>query len=195
VEGLTRGQFADDGSSSSDVVVTGDSGHPKTDGGGTDGGTGGDSSTGTDSGATTTAFTGAGAFASNKPATSAVTYHTNNNVGVTPGKGVDCLGCHKMGGAGPAFLFAGTLFQDMNGNTPAVDKEIRVRGNDAKAYSAHSDDDGNFWYLPGVNETVAFPANCGARDGTNTSLMNGTISAASCNTCHDGATQAFIHLP
>jgi hypothetical protein len=190
VEGLTRGQFAVD--ASPEVGPTGDSG-PKTDaakeGGSTD--------SGTDTGATTTAFTGAGAYASNKPATSAVTYHTNNNVGVTPGPGQDCLSCHKMGGSGPQFLFAGTVCADMACNTRAVDKEVRVRGSDGKAFSAHSDDDGNFWYLPGTGEAISFPANSGARDGTNTALMTGTIAMGSCNSggCHDGNTQAYVHLP
>jgi len=194
VEGLTRGQFKDAGSDSQILGL--DSGSNKDSGGtGNDSGTTPDS--GTDSGVSTGAFAGAGAFASNKPATTAVTYHTNNNVGVTPGKDVDCLSCHKMGGSAPQFLFAGTIFQDNMGNTPAVDKEIRVRGNDGKAYSAHSDNDGNFWYVPGMNEAIAFPAQAGARDAANTSLMNGTLSASSCNAggCHDGNTQAYVHLP
>jgi hypothetical protein len=191
VEGLTRGQFAQDASPEVGNP-TGDSG-PKTDGGTKDGST-------TDAAPEAgppTAFTGAGAYASNKPATSAVTYHNNNMVGVTPGPGQDCLSCHKMGGSGPQFLFAGTICADQNCNARAVDKEVRVRGNDGKAYSAHSDDDGNFWYLPGTGEALAFPANSGARDGTNMALMVGTITAASCNTggCHDGSTQAYVHLP
>jgi hypothetical protein len=190
VEGLTRGQFAQD--ASPEVGPTGDSG-PKTDAA-TDSGA---KDTGADTAGTTTAFSGANAFANNKPATSAVTYHNNNMVGVTPGPGQDCLSCHKMGGSGPQFLFAGTLCADQNCNAPAVDKEIRVRGSDGKAFSAHSDDDGNFWYLPGTGEALAFPAMSGARDGTNTALMVGTITAASCNTggCHDGNTQAYVHLP
>jgi len=192
VEGLTRGEFAADASHDVGVIAV-DSG-PKPDGGGSDGGS---DDAPADTGGTTTAFTGDQPYSSNKPATSAVTYHNNNNVGVTPGPGQDCLSCHKMGGAGPEFLFAGTLCADQNCNTRAVDKEVRVRGNDGKAYAAHSDDDGNFWYLPGTGESLAFPAMSGARDGTNTALMVGTITAASCNTggCHDGSTQAYVHLP
>jgi hypothetical protein len=191
VEGLTQGQYLQD--ASPDVGSTGDSG-PKPDGSSIEGGS---KDSATDTGGTTTAFTGAGAFASNKPATSAVTYHTNNAVGVTPGPDQDCLSCHKMGGAGPTFLFAGTLCADKTCTARAVDKEIRVRGSDGKAYSAHSDDDGNFWYLPGTGEAIAFPANSGARDGTNTALMTGTITMSSCNTggCHDGTTQPTVHLP
>lgn len=191
VEGLTRGEFAQDASVDASVPV-GDSG-PKTDAGNKDGAT----DAAADTGGTATAFTGDTAYASNKPATSAVTYHTNDNVGITPGPGQDCLSCHKMGGAGPIFLFAGTVCADMACNTRAVDKEVRVRGSDGKAFAAHSDDDGNFWYEPGQGEALAFPAMPGARDGTNTSLMVGTITAASCNTggCHDGTTQAYVHLP
>jgi hypothetical protein len=193
VEGLTRGEFAVDASPDVGVIAI-DSG-PKPDGGTNKDGSATDGAA--DTGGTTTAFTGAGAYSSNKPATSAVTYHTNNNVGVTPGPGQDCLGCHKMGGSGPTFLFGGTLCADQNCNARAVDKEIRVRGSDGKAFSAHSDDDGNFWYLPGTGEAIAFPANSGARDGTTTALMNGTITMASCNSggCHDGSTQAYVHLP
>ena len=191
VEGLTRGEFAHDASPETGGPP-GDSG-PKPDAA-TDGGP---KDTGTDTGGTITAFSGDTAYASNKPATSAVTYHNNNMVGVTPGPDQDCLSCHKMGGSGPAFLFAGTLCADNMCNARAVDKEIRVRGSDGKAYRANSDNDGNFWYLPGTGEALAFPANSGARDGTNTALMVGTISAASCNAggCHDGNTQAFVHLP
>ncbi len=196
VEGLTRGQFKSD--AGFDGSVGSDSGGPK-DGSsaGDSSSSGGDSGSGTDSGGTTTAFTGAGGFTSNKPATSAVMYHNNNGVGVTPGPGVDCLSCHKMGGAGTQFLFAGSICADNACNTPAVDKEVRVRGSDGKAFSAHSDDDGNFWYVPGTGEAIAFQAQVGARDGTNTSLMNGKLSASSCNTggCHDGNGQAYVHLP
>ncbi len=189
VEGLTR--FVEGGAPPGD----GAAGDANKDGALGDAGQTGDS--GADATTSTTAFTGDTAFASNKPATSAVTYHTNNNVGVTPGKDQDCLSCHKMGGAGPQFLFAGTIFQDVNGTTPAVDKEIRVRGSDGKAYSAHSDADGNFWYLPGTGEAIAFPAQPGARDATNTALMVGTLTASSCNAggCHDGNTQAYLHIP
>lgn len=191
VEGLTRGEFAVDASPDVGVIAIDSGSKPDAakDGSSSDGAA--------DTGGTTTAFTGAGNFASNKPATSAVTYHNNNMVGVTPGPGQDCLSCHKMGGSGPTFLFAGTLCADQNCNARAVDKEIRVRGSDAKAYSAHSDDDGNFWYLPGTGEAVAFPAMSGARDGTNSALMVGTVSMGSCNSggCHDGNTQAYVHLP
>ena len=185
VEGLTRGQFKDGGS---EAGVQGDSGKPS------DGGDWGGDGQADTAPPSADAFTGAGAYASQKPATSAVTYHMNNNVGVTPGKGVDCLSCHKNGGAGANFLFAGTIFQDKAGTMPAVDTEIRVRGNDGTGYIGHSDDDGNFWFKAGTSSVVT-PALTGARDSAQTALMTGNITAFSCNTCHDGNTTDPMHLP
>ena len=190
VEGLTRGEFSEGGAGF-------DSG-PAGDGGGDSATDAPPGDTGTDGTTSTTAFTGAAAYdATKQPPTSAVTNHNNDNVGITPGKNQDCLSCHKMGGAGPVFLFAGTVFQDMNGATPAVAKQICVLGNDAKSHCAYSDTDGNFWYEPGTNETLVFPAQSGIRDGTNTELMTNSLSASSCNAtgCHDGTTQAYLHLP
>jgi hypothetical protein len=182
VEGLTRGQFKD-GGSSSDGGGQGDSGKPG------DGG-----ADAQEAGPSADAFTGAGAYSSQKPATSAVSYHMNANVGVTPGEGVDCLSCHKNGGSGTAFLFAGTIFQDKAATMPAVDTEVRVRGSDGTGYIGHSDDDGNFWFKAGMS-TVVTPALTGARDGTQTALMTGNITIFSCNTCHDGNTTDPMHLP
>ena len=185
VEGLTRGEFNQEG------------GLPSSDAGGADAAPKEGGADASDGSTVATAFTGAPTFTSTTPPTSAVMQHNNNNIGVTPGKGVDCLSCHKQGGAGTPFLFAGTVFQDQNGNTPASGKEIRVRGTDGKGYIANSDSDGNFWYKPGTGETVAYPAQSGARDATQTALMVATITAGSCNAnqCHDGNTQLYIHLP
>ena len=185
VENLTRGEFKEGGTPLGDAATAGDSGAKD----------GGDA--GGDGSSATNAFTGAGTFTSSQPATSAVDYHNNNAVGVTPGKDQDCLGCHKMGGAGTEFLFAGTIFQDNQGTTPAAGVEIRVRGSDGKAYSAHSDADGNFWYKPGTGEALAYPAQDGARNATQTALMVSTATASSCNAggCHDGTTQPSVHVP
>ncbi len=190
MEGLTRGQFKDAGSDSS--ILGPDSGSNK------DWGTGNDSGTTQDAGSdtgttTTTAFTGAGAYASNKPATTAVQYHMNNGVGVTPGLGVDCLSCHKMGGSGTQFMFAGTVFQDKAGTMPAADVEVRLLDNNNVGYSTHSDDDGNFWLKS--TTTPAYPAMTGARTSTQTALMNGNITLSSCNSCHDKNTTDPVHVP
>ena len=188
VEGLTRGAFAHDAAPDT-FVPTGDSG-TKPDGGGDSGA----KDTGVDTGATTTAFTGAGAYASNKPATSAVTYHNNNGVGVTPGLGVDCLSCHKNGGPGVEFLFGGTVFQDKAGTMPLADVEVRVLGSDNLGYTAHSDNDGNYWFKKGATG-IAFPAMCGARTSTQTVLMSGNITVSNCNGCHDTNTTDALHVP
>ena len=188
VEGLTRGEFAVD--AAPDVYhPTGDSGtkpDASKEGGATD--------AGADTGGTTTAFTGDGAFSSNKPATSAVTYHNNNNVGLTPGLGVDCLSCHKNGGAGVEFLFGGTVFQDKAGTMPAADVEVRVLGSDNIGYSAHSDNDGNYWFKKGATG-IAFPAMSGARTSTQIVLMSGNITVSNCNGCHDTNTTDPLHVP
>lgn len=182
VEKLVRGQGA-----------SGDGGHPgfdsgpKPDGGAADGGP-------TDSGAVN-AFTGAGGYVSGQPATSAKTQHTNNMVGVTPGKGDACLQCHKNGGSGVEFMFGGTIFLDQAGTMPAANHEVRVRGSDGTGYIAHSDADGNFWFKKGM-ANLQYPANTGGRNMSATALMTGTITMGDCNDggCH-GGNQGAIHVP
>ncbi len=90
-------------------------------------------------------------------------FRNNNNVGVTPGLGQDCLTCHKYGGSGTEFHFGGTVCQDKAGTMPAVDEEIRVLGSDNVGYSAHSDANGNYWFKKGATG-IAFPAMSGVRD-------------------------------
>lgn len=189
VEGLTRGQFKDAGSDGSILGL--DGGSNKDSGGGGDSGTTADS--GPDTGTAATVFTGAGNYTSNKPATTAVQYHMNNNVGVTPGLGVDCLSCHKNGGSGTQFMFGGTVFQDKAGTMPAADVEVRLLDNNNVGYSAHSDDDGNFWFKS--TTTPAYPATTGARTSTQTALMNGNITVSNCNGCHDKNTTDPLHVP
>lgn len=188
VEGLTRGNRSDGGGGGgSDSGV-------KVDGGGSDGGSGADSGT-PDSGAPT-AFTGAGGYTSQKPATSAKSIHQMKGVGTVPSKSVACQSCHGNGGGAPEFFFAGTIFTDQAGTMPAVDVEVRARGTDGVGYTAHSDDDGNFWFKKGM-ATLAFPCTTGARDGQmNVALMKGTIANGDCNSgaCHAGG-QGAIHLP
>jgi hypothetical protein len=196
VEGLTRGQPNGDGGITPTDSGSGNDGQANSDGGGgQDSGSGQDSGGGQDSGAPVNAFSGSGAYASNQPGTSAAQFHTNNGVGVTPGKGVDCLSCHKNGGSGAQFLFAGTLFQDQNGTMAAVNKEVRVRGNDGTGLIANSDANGNFWYKG--TTAIVNPATAGARDANQTVLMSGSITIFSCNKggCHDGTTQAYLHIP
>ncbi len=186
VEKLTRGQ----GSIGDGGTGPGFDSGPKPDGSmmGSDGGM-------MDSGGSTNAFTGAGAYMSGQPATSAVQQHMNNMVGVTPDKTQACLTCHKNGGAGVEFMFAGTIFTDQAGTMPAVNYEVRVRGSDGVGYIAHSDADGNFWFKKGM-ANLQFPANAGGRNMSTMALMNGTITTGDCNDggCHAG-NQGAIHVP
>lgn len=181
VEGLTRPLGGADGG------TVGDGGKPG------DGGAGG-SDAGSEAAAPSGAFTGAGAYASQQPAQTAAMYHNDNNVGVTPGKGTACLSCHKQGGSGTEFLFAGTIFQDKAGTMPAADVEVRVRGIDGSGFLSHSDADGNFWFKKGQNDNLQFPAQTGARDTAQTALMGGSLTATDCNGCHSQSTDA-LHLP
>jgi hypothetical protein len=187
IEKLTRGQgtIGDSG-----INPNFDSGGPKPDG-----------SSGMDSGGmmmdsgAVNAFTGAGAYMSGQPATSAKQQHTTNMVGVTPDKTQACLTCHKNGGAGVEFMFAGSIFTDQAGTMPAANYEVRVRGSDGVAYIAHSDADGNFWFKKGM-ANLQFPANSGGRNMSATALMMGTITTGDCNDggCHAG-NQGAIHVP
>lgn len=188
VEGLTRPGSKYDGGPSNF-----DGSNP-----GTDGGTPSDSGLpadgGADSSGATTAFTGAGAYASQQPGTSAKTTHANKGVGVVPNKDAACLTCHKNGGAGPTFLFAGTAFLDKAGTMVAADKEIRVRSKaDGTAYLAHSDADGNFWLKLAVPAGF-YPALSGIRDGAKTSLMTGALNDGDCNGCHNGVVTDGVYL-
>lgn len=189
VDGLTRANLA--------ATPVGDSGaQPGKDGGVGPNKDGGgnplDSSMAPDANTTTDAFTGAGAYASGMPTTSAVTYHQNNGVNTTPGKGVACLGCHN--GNAKDFLFGGTVFKDKAGTVPAANVEVRVRGSDGTGYLTHSDADGNFW-LAKNNNTIMTPALTGVRDSMKTSLMSGNITDTNCNSCHDSNNTDAIHLP
>jgi hypothetical protein len=117
-------------------------------------------------------------------------------VATVPGKTIACQSCHGNGGGAPEFLFAGSIFKDKAGTMAAVDVEVRVRGSDTVAYTAHSDDDGNFWFKKNA-AVLAFPALAGARDGQmNLALMTTTIADGDCNNsaCHSG-NQGAVHVP
>ena len=188
VDGLTRpGSKYDGGPSNFDGSV------PNTDGG-NPADSGGPADSGTDSAVATTAFTGAGAYASQQPATSAKMTHVNKGVGVVPAKDQACLTCHKNGGSGVEFLFAGTAFLDKAGTMAAADKEIRVRAkSDGTGYISHSDADGNFWFKLAAPANF-YPANTGMRDGAKSSLMTGAINDGDCNACHNGGGTDVVYL-
>lgn len=184
VEGLTRQGQKYDGGGPNPIADSG--ANPDTGGPPPDSGT-------PDSGGGPTAFTGANPYVSQQPATSAKQQHTNNGVGVVPNQMQKCLDCHKQGGSGAVFLFAGTAFADMNAAAPAANKEIRVRTkSNGTGYIAHSDADGNFWFS--ANIAGAYPAQTGIRDGAKSLLMNGDIADGNCNNCHDGGGTKVVYL-
>lgn len=184
VEGLTRQGQRYDGGGPNPIA---DSGVPPNDSGGPSDSGGGDTS------APVTAFTGAPAFVSQQPAMSAKQLHASKGVGTVPNQMAACLNCHKQGGNGPIFLFAGTAFADMNAAAPAVNKEIRVRtkGN-GTGYIAHSDADGNFWFT--ANVANAYPAQTGIRDMAKVANMNGDVADGNCNNCHNGGGTKVVYL-
>lgn len=186
VDGLTRPGSKYDGGQSGDGTA------PKPDGGAAD--SGNQPEAGSDATAAATAFTGAGAYASQQPATSAAMTHSNKGVGVVPDKDAACLSCHKNGGSGTAFLFAGTAFLDKAGTMVAADHEIRVRSSaDGTAYIAHSDADGNFWFKLAIPANF-YPASTGLRDSAKSSLMTGAINGGDCNSCHNGNGTDVVYL-
>ena len=165
-------------------------------GGAPDSGGGGAKVAGVDSGPAN-AFSGAPAFASKPIATagSAKTAHLNAGQGVVPGKATACLDCHKTGGGGVAFLSGGTVFTDTAGNTPAADYEVRIIDAKGAAFSAHTDEDGNFRIDPPIAGTTG-PYMTGARNAATVTLMVTHPADNNCNSsnCHGGA-QGPIHVP
>ncbi len=152
-----------------------------TTGGGGGGTTGGGTTGGTTGAAAKNAFTGAPAYAAAPVADADQSALHHGNVS---NAGLDCLGCHAAGNAGgaPAFMFAGTLYDDTAGTNPVVSAEVRVVSPaGVELGKAYSDKSGNFW-LPDTG-TVPAGALTGVRNGTSTKLM---ISAPTgkCNFCH-----------
>jgi hypothetical protein len=141
----------------------------------------------------TSAFAGTGAYASAPPAISAQGQHGFSLVGR------NCADCH--GGTSPSsgrrFDFAGRVFADPNGTTPATDVEVRVVDHNGVGASVHSDANGYFWHS--AQTDLAIPAMAGARDANTTSLMVGALSdpvkRGGCNGCHNGTTTTYLHVP
>lgn len=139
------------------------------------------------------AFTGAPAYASAPPVIDAQSQHGFSLVGRS------CFDCH--GGANPSsgkrFDYAGRVFADANGQTPAADVEVRVVDHNGVASSAHSDGSGYFWHRASAD--LALPALAGVRNASATTPMIGALSDPSklggCNGCHDGTTTRRLHVP
>jgi hypothetical protein len=130
--------------------------------------------------AMTNAFTGAGAYKSQ-----------GGNGGHAEGQ--PCLNCHKPGGeaGGRVWKFAGTIYKDSAGKSPASNVEIRVRDKSGKAVSVYSNGEGYF-YSDGGN--FSFPALTGARNAANTNPMEGEIDNGNCNSCHNGKTTGRLFV-
>jgi len=175
----TDAATAGDAAHDSSTVAPPDSGAPR------------DASPQTDAAAN--AFSGTGGWASAPPALFAQAQHGFSLAGR------NCADCH--GGTSPSsgkrFDFAGRVFADPNGTTPAADVEVRVVDHNGVGTSVHSDADGYFWHLASAD--LAIPAMAGARNGSATSLMVGALSdpvkRGGCNGCHNGTTTTHLHVP
>lgn len=107
-----------------------------------------------------------------------------------------CLACHNGASTAPSWLAGGTVFRDVGGTLPAVDSEVRiVDTGSGRAFSAHSDSDGNFW-LPMPMESAGGPFLIGVRNPEAEKWMPLLQRGLDCNgsACHGGA-QGPIHLP
>ena len=114
--------------------------------------------------------------------------------GVGDVTGTDCTSasCHRSGGAGVAFGFAGTVYR--NSSLAPAGPGVEVRVNDAMGPidRVFTDSNGNFWSL---TKTAITPS-CvtGARDATNSRTMQGATVAPGCNAtnCHLGTLNPML---
>ncbi len=136
-----------------------------------------------------------GAFsAGNQPQTTAAQNHANRGQGVVPSKDVNCMTCHSANGPGHQFMFAGSIYTDVNATTGAANVEVRVVDNAGTGISTYSDADGNFWLVS--NTPVPLPGQSGARDANgHTQIMPQALADPGCNSCHNGTVQPALHLP
>jgi hypothetical protein len=106
------------------------------------------------------------------------------------------LSCHDgRKGNTRELLFAGTVYKDAAGKTPAARVEVRVRDAQGNALSAYSDNDGNFFLERGARGPLAVPARAGARDLDDTKLMQNLMSEGDCNSCHRTGGLPFLNIP
>lgn len=140
------------------------------------------------------AFDGAGAYVATTGKNTQKGDHPN---GGNPAK-ADCMtsSCHGPGGEGPRFAAGGSVFKDVAGTMPAAQVEVRFLDADGTAVSTYTDALGNFFITAGAAQNLSFPMKTGARDGTATRNMSGSIASGACNSagCHGGTT-GVIHVP
>ncbi len=124
--------------------------------------------------------------------------HTNPVSATNPtNSGLNCLaaGCHSAGGGGGEFQFAGTIYTQAGGTTPATGATVRVSFSGGVT-TAVSDDKGNFYSSQAVTfstTTSTDATSCPTITPMNTKLT--TASNGGCNGCHaPGGTQSAIGL-
>jgi hypothetical protein len=132
--------------------------------------------------ADTTFFAGEPAYVSAPGATSAAAAHVAKKVSVSMPAVPACLTCHRSGGRGTPFVYAGTAFADKAATRGAADIEIRVVDAKGNATTAHTDADGNFWVKGAA--PLAKPARAGARNAQAVRVQRSSISSGDCNSCH-----------
>jgi hypothetical protein len=129
-------------------------------------------------------------------------YQANTGL-ITHNAGLNCMGCHGVGGGdAPQFDFGGTVY-DSSGK-PVSGAEVRMVDAKGNATSVYSGPAGTF-YKAGAG--FAGPAHIGIRNASSvqnmmTALQSGSQPPAStggaCTACHctgTGCTMAPIHLP
>jgi hypothetical protein len=113
--------------------------------------------------------------------------HLSFNAAGNPA-GQACLTCHDGAGKGgaPAFLFAGTVYENAATGKVAARVEVRLLGADGKGTTTYTDENGNFFFRQNAGTFVA-PAIAGVRNATMVQSMANKINDGNCNQCH-GAT-------
>jgi hypothetical protein len=121
-------------------------------------------------------------------------------------EGKDCMtaACHGPGGAGPTWVFAGTIKSAKTGGTAVAGAEIRIAVKGTTFGSTFTDTAGNF-YLEKTGGDVPAGAIVGVRTAASMHKMAGPLGAgpvgAACNgsTCHGtvptASTQGVITFP
>jgi hypothetical protein len=138
---------------------------------------------------------GATTYTAMPVATSATTLHAMKG-GPKTVTGTSCLesGCHDGTKATTVeFLFGGTIYDAVDGGTGAEDIEVRVVNDKKTGVSAYSDTNGNFWSE--ATAALVTPGLAGVRNAVSLQIMPQSLSSGDCNSCHNGKTQAQMHVP
>ena len=122
---------------------------------------------------------------------SCVAAATGGPTGMNTGQG--CPSCHTGSNppGGIAMTLAGTVYNSSSGTTGVSGATVTVVDSAGKSIKMVTGSLGNFY----STTAVTFPASVTVSKCPDTVSMPVTISSGSCNGCHDGTTQARIHLP